>query len=267
MLAGRERRAYRNGMIGPLLPVPWPVLLGVLGAIIGSFIAALVTRWPEGRSVLRGRSACDACGATLRARDLVPLASFVLLRARCRDCGVRIDPLHWWIELAGLVVGAVAGWVAPGVEGVAGAVFGWLLLALAALDIVAFWLPDRLTGTLALVGVVAALAVVRPGTEARLIGGMAGFASLWLIAFAYRRLRGREGMGGGDPKLFGAIGLWLGWRMLPAVLLLASLVGLGVVLIAHVRGKSMTRDTALPFGALLAIAAYPAWLAMIGWEP
>jgi leader peptidase (prepilin peptidase)/N-methyltransferase len=74
-------------------------------------------------------------------------------------------------------------------------------------------------------------------------------------------------MGGGDPKLFGAIGLWLGWQMLPAVLLIASMVGLGVVLAAHLKGRGMAADTALPFGALLAIAAYPAWLFMIGLAP
>ncbi len=72
-------------------------------------------------------------------------------------------------------------------------------------------------------------------------------------------------MGGGDPKLFGAIGLWLGWRMLPAVLLIASMTGLALVLLAAMRGRPMARDSALPLGALLAVAAYPAWLAMIGW--
>lgn len=256
-----------GGMNGVLSPALWPVLLGVLGAIAGSFIAALVMRWPEGRSVMRGRSACDACGATLRARHLVPLASVVVLRGRCRDCGARIDPLHWRVELAGAVVGAIAGAVAPGGEGIAGAVFGWLLLALAALDLVAFWLPDRLTGTLAAAGLASGLAGIGLGVDDRLIGGAVGFGALGLIAFAYRKVRGREGMGGGDPKLFGAIGLWLGWRMLPAVLLLASLVGLAVVLIAQVRGKPMARDTMLPFGALLAMAAYPAWVAMVGWGP
>ena len=94
--------------------------------------------------------------------------------------------------------------------------FGWLLLALAALDVAEFWLPDALTGALALAGL-ASIAVAPPDWPDRLIGGVAGFASLWLIGFAYRRLRGREGLGGGDPKLLGAIGLWVGWAMLPFV--------------------------------------------------
>ncbi|MEG3085313.1 prepilin peptidase [Sphingomonas sp. PB2P12] len=242
----------------------WTALLGVLGAILGSFIAALVMRWPDGRSVMQGRSVCDSCGRTLRAVELVPLLSAVVLRGRCRGCGVAIGPVHWRIEVGGLVIGVAAGIVAPGPVGIAGAVFGWLLLALASLDLVAFWLPDRLTLLLAATGLAGAALGIDPLLAERLIGGLAGFGTLWLVAFGYRRMRGRDGMGGGDPKLFGAIGLWLGWQMLPAVLLIASMIGLGVVLAAHLRGRSMAADTALPFGALLAIAAYPAWLFMIG---
>ena len=245
----------------------WAASLGVLGAIVGSFVAALVTRWPDGRSVMQGRSACDGCGRTLRAVDLVPLLSALVLRGRCRSCRATISPVHWWIELAGLTIGVAAGLVVPGPVGVAGAVFGWLLLALASLDLVAFWLPDRLTLLLAATGLASGALGIDPPMSERLIGGIAGFGTLWLVAFGYRRIRGRDGMGGGDPKLFGAIGLWLGWQMLPAVLLIASMIGLGVVLAAHLKGRSMAADTALPFGALLAIAGYPAWLFMIGLTP
>jgi leader peptidase (prepilin peptidase)/N-methyltransferase len=244
-----------------------PLLLALLGAIVGSFLATLVVRWTGGRSVVAGRSGCDGCGRTLSAGELVPLVSFALQRGRCRACGARIDPVHPWVEIACLAVGAGAGVVAPWPEAVAGAVFGWLLVTLAALDWRALWLPDRLTATLALGGIGAGMAGVGPDLPDRLIGGAAGFASLWLIARGYRLLRGREGMGGGDPKLFGAIGLWLGWRLLPSVLLLAAMVGLGAVLFQHLRGRSLGGDHALPFGTLLAIAAYPAWLAMIGVAP
>ncbi len=245
----------------------WAATLGMLGAILGSFIAALVTRWPDGRSVTQGRSACDGCGRTLRAVELVPLLSALVLRGRCRGCGAAISPVHWRIELAALAIGVAAGIVAPTPVGIAGAVFGWLLLALASLDLVAFWLPDRLTLLLALAGLASAAHGIDPPIADRLIGGAAGFGTLWLVAYGYRRLRKRDGMGGGDPKLFGAIGLWLGWQMLPAVLLIASMIGLGVVLAAHLKGRVMTADTVLPFGALLAIAAYPAWLFMIGLAP
>ena len=242
----------------------WPIALGVLGVIIGSFIAALVIRWPDDRSVTAGRSACDACDRRLGAIELVPLLSVAMLRGKCRTCHAPIDPLHWRIEGVAGLIGVAAGCVAPGAIGVAGAGFGWLLLALAALDIVAFWLPDRLTIMLGVGGVLSGALLIPPALPDRLIGGVGGFATLWLIAYAYRRLRGREGMGAGDPKLFGAIGLWTGWQMLPATLLIASLTGLGVALFAQWQGKAIARDTPLPLGALLAVAAYPAWLVMIG---
>ena len=245
----------------------WAVLLGVVGAIVGSFLAALVIRWPAGRSVVGGRSACDRCHAVVGARDLVPVFGFLALRGRCRACGAAIDPRHLWIELASLGVGAVAGFVAPGIVGVAGAVFGWLLVALAALDLAAFWLPDRLTGTLAAAGLASGLAGLDPPLLDRVVGGVAGFVLLWAIGAGYRRVRGRDGLGGGDPKLFGAIGLWLGWRTLPAVLLVACLIGLGAVLFQRMRGQAMARDAAVPLGALLAIAAYPAWVLMISMTP
>ena len=245
-------------------PWLWPVALGVLGAVIGSFLATLVIRWPQDRSVLRGRSHCDGCDAVLGPRDLIPLASAVLARGRCRHCGGAIDPLHWQIELAALGIGVIAGLAVPGTTALAGAVFGWLLLTLAALDVTDFWLPDPLTMALALAGLTTGVAGVEPPLNDRLIGGAAGFASLWLIGFAYKRLRGREGLGGGDPKLLGAIGLWLGWRILPAVLLLAALTGLAFVLVGMVRGRAAKLDDRMPFGALLAIAAYPAWLFLLG---
>jgi leader peptidase (prepilin peptidase)/N-methyltransferase len=242
----------------------WPVALGVLGAVIGSFLATLVIRWPQERSVLSGRSHCDGCDALLGPRDLIPLVSAALARGRCRHCAAPIDPRHWQIELAALGIGVVAGLVVPGPAALAGSVFGWLLLTLAALDVTEFWLPDRLTLILALAGLVAGVVGIEPPLTDRLIGSVAGFGALWFVGFAYRHLRGREGLGGGDPKLLGAIGLWLGWRMLPAVLLLAALTGLAFVLVGMLRGHAAKMDDRMPFGALLAIAAYPAWLFLLG---
>lgn len=239
--------------------IAWPLALGVLGAIVGSFVATLVIRWPEGRSAMRGRSACDGCRRTLNPAELVPLASALALRGRCRSCGTAIDPRHWQIEATAALIGVLAGVATPSPLAAAGALFGWLLIALAALDVAALWLPDRLTALLAAAGVVLGV----PPLGDRLIGGVAGFTILWLLAAGYRAWRGRDGMGGGDPKLLGAVGLWLGWRMLPAVLLVASLVGLGLVGLAALRGRPVARDTRVPFGAMIAVAAYPAWLVMV----
>ncbi|MEH3047087.1 prepilin peptidase [Sphingomonas adhaesiva] len=241
---------------------PAAVVLAVLGAIAGSFLATIAVRWPQERSVLRGRSACDGCGRTLRARDLVPLVSWGAARGRCRACGARIDLRHPAMEAGCAAIGAASALAAPDIVGVAGAVFGWLLLTLAVMDARDFWLPDELTAALALAGAAAAM-VAPPDVAARAIGGVGGFALLWLVAAGYRAWRGVDGMGGGDPKLFGAIGLWLGWRMLPAALLVAGMVGLGWIAWRRVRGQAVARDEALPLGTLMAIAAYPAWLVMI----
>lgn len=239
----------------------------MLGAIFGSFIAALVIRWPQGRSVLTGRSHCDSCDTVLGPRDLVPLISALASGGRCRTCHTAIDPIHWRIELAGLLIGLSAGVLIDGPSAFAVAVFGWLLLALAALDITDFWLPDQLTITLALAGLATGLLGIAPAMEDRLIGGVAGFAGLWTLGATYKAYRGREGLGGGDPKLLGAIGLWIGWQLLPVTLVLAGMAGLGVALFWLATGRGVRADDRLPFGALLAIAAYPTAIAMLLFAP
>ncbi|WP_394662606.1 prepilin peptidase [uncultured Sphingomonas sp.] len=244
----------------------WAVFYGMAGAIVGSFVAALVLRWLEDRSVMAGRSACDHCGGTLRVWELVPVLSFVALRGRCARCREPIDPVHWRIEVLALLIGASAGWVA-GPDGWMGALFGWSLLALGALDALDMWLPDRLNLWLAATGAVTALLGFGPSLNDRVIGGVAGFGALWLIATGYRLIRKREGLGEGDPKLLGAIGLWLGWRMLPGVVLVACLIGLGFVVIRHLSGRRASGHDMVPLGLLLALAAYPAWVLMIGMAP
>ncbi|WP_294253557.1 A24 family peptidase [uncultured Sphingomonas sp.] len=238
----------------------WPILLGVLGAVFGSFIATIAIRWPEERGVGRGRSACDSCGTPLGAAELVPVFSYLVQRGRCRHCSARIARSHWLTEVVGLAIGGIAGHAAPGVEGVAGAVFGWLLLALAALDLAAFWLPNGLNAALAVVGLGVGATGVGALLPERVIGGIVGFAVLWLVARGYRALRGRQGLGGGDPKLFGAIGCWLGWDNLPMVLLAASLIGLTVVVAMLMAGRHVRPSDRLPFGVMLALGAWVVWL-------
>jgi len=238
----------------------WTALGFVLGAAIGSFLAAMLVRWPQGRSVLRGRSQCDSCGKTLSPRDLVPILSWFLVKGRCRHCGAAIDRKLLAIEAGAAVIGLTAIAAHPLPAAIFTAIFGWWLFLLAALDVEHQWLPDRLTLPLLAAGLPVAWVGIGPPLEDRLIGAAAGFAALALIAFAYRRLRGREGMGGGDPKLFGAIGAWLGWQQLPFVLLGAGLVGLAALLLKMARGEKVAATDRLPLGALLALAAWPIWL-------
>ena len=239
----------------------WPVSGAILGSLVGSFFAALIIRWPQRRSVIVGRSACDACGRLLGFAELVPFFSHLIQRGRCRGCTAAIDPRHWLAEAACAIVGALAFGIAPGLAGLAGGLFGWMLIALIALDFEHYWLPDRLTLPLLILGLSAGLTGIAPSLGDRLLGVAAGYLSLAAIALAYKALRKRDGLGGGDPKLLGAIGAWLGWQALPLVLLGASGIGLTFVLIQYVRGVGVQATDRLPLGALMAIAAFAIWIA------
>jgi leader peptidase (prepilin peptidase)/N-methyltransferase len=242
-----------------------PALGGaVLGAIVGSFLATVLIRWPRGESPLGGRSRCDDCGAAIGARDLVPILSYGLARGRCRRCAAPIDRRHLAMELAGAGIGLAAALAHPLVLALVTAALGWWLLLVAALDVEHQWLPDALTLPLIPLGLAAAWAGWGPPLADRAIGAAAGWAALAAIAFAYKGARGREGMGGGDPKLLGAIGAWTGWSALPFVLLGAALAGLAAALAMRARGMKVDAATRLPLGALMALAAWPAWLVVAG---
>ena len=179
------------------------------------------------------------------------------MRGRCRTCGAPIPRLHLWVEIASAVLAALAIAIEPNLHGAALALFWLLLLAPAILDARHHWLPDPLTLVLAIAGLAVGGIAAGALFLDRLIGGAAGFASLWLIAESYRRSRGREGLGAGDPKLLGAIGLWTGALALPAIVLIAALGGLAV---AVVQGRG--RLDRMPFGSLLAGAAI-LWTAIL----
>jgi leader peptidase (prepilin peptidase)/N-methyltransferase len=196
----------------------------------------------------------------LSPRDLIPILSWFLVRGRCRHCGAAIDRRHLAIEAGSALVGLTAILAHPIPTAAFTAIFGWWLFLLAALDVEYEWLPDRLTLPLIPAGLATAWIGIGPPLEERLIGAAAGFAALALIAFLYRRLRGREGLGGGDPKLFAAIGAWLGWPALPLVMLGAGLLGMTAILLKRTRGEAVAATDRLPLGALLALAAWPIWL-------
>ncbi len=237
---------------------PWAALSGgVLGAIIGSFLATLILRWPAGRSVMRGRSACDHCGTTLTVRDLVPLFSAMALRGKCRTCGAGINPFHGWVEAACGIIGALTIGFASDISGLAWALFGWLLLTLAILDWRHFWLPDALTLPLAFLGFTLGIWANDVQLVDRIIGAALGYGALLLLSISYRAIRKREGLGLGDAKLLGALGAWMGWQALPFILLIASVLGLIVMLLT---GRATGRTARVPLGTFLALAALPGWM-------
>jgi leader peptidase (prepilin peptidase)/N-methyltransferase len=139
-------------------------------------------------------------------------------------------------------------------------VYGGILARLAWLDFRHFWLPDRLTLPLAGLGLALNLTGFGPAGIQALTGAICGWASLAAVAYGYRRWRGVDGMGGGDPKLFAAIGAWSGWLLLPQILLAAALLGLLAAAVLVLRGKNVTSQFRLPFGTPLALAAWPVWL-------
>lgn len=232
-----------------------------LGAIAGSFIGVLYVRLPSGTPFVGGRSKCDACGAVLTFVDLVPILSFAALRGRCRHCGAKIAPELLLIEVLAAAIGAAAFALADTPGEVLWALFGWTLLLLAALDLKHYWLPASVTALLAVAGAVAVALNVGDVANAA-IGGVAGYASLALLRWGYRAARGRDGMGAGDPRLFGAIGIWTGWEALPFIAVGAAGTGLILALYWSLRGAKVTGATRVPLGTSLAIAAITVWLAV-----
>ena len=238
----------------------WPLLLALAGAVIGSFIGLVSVRLPAGGRVALDRSRCSGCSRTLGPADLVPLVSYLVLRGRCRTCHSPIGRRYPLLEAASAMIGAVAGFLFPNGEAIAAAVLGWWLLLLGVLDVEHFWLPDRLTLPLIAAGLFVAFALGSPLLTDSLIGAAAGFLIFAGIAAAYRAYRGREGLGGGDAKLFAAAGAWLGWQQLPTVLLAAACGGLFAALLLFSR-KADFMVQRLPFGAFLAPAI---WLVYLG---
>jgi leader peptidase (prepilin peptidase)/N-methyltransferase len=223
----------------------------LLGAIFGSFIATLCLRWPEGRSVLAGRSHCDGCAKPLPAARLVPLLSALLSRGRATCCGGAIDPFHARVEWIAALIGAAALGLTPSLQGLALAAFGWLLLPLLLLDLRHFWLPDSLTFVLGLSGLALGRWLNDVPLVERLLSGLGAGLILAFIGWIYARIRHREGLGAGDPKLLAALALWLGAEGIVATLLGAALIGLSEALL-----RRRARDEALPFGSFLCLAAW-----------
>lgn len=227
---------------------------------VGSTLGVVVRRLPAGQPVAVTRSACEACGHALGPAELVPIVSYLALRGQCRHCGTSIATMHLAIELAALAVAAVAACVVSGDALWAGCLLGWTLLALAWIDQATFWLPDVLTLPLVILGLAVTWWLQSWALEDHALAAAVGYASLRGVAWGYRRLRRREGLGEGDAKLFAASGAWLGVSSLPSVLIGAAAAGLFWVGVSALRGRSVGAATAVPFGPCLAAATWLVWL-------
>ncbi len=213
------------------------------------------------------RSACPACKAPITSWQNIPVVSWLFLRGRCAGCGSRISVRYPFVELATALLSAAIAWHFGFSSAAACAlVVTWALIALTGIDIDHQLLPDGITLSLLWAGLLAAVVIgPTPGVALpvsphnAIIGAVAGYLSLWLVFHAFRLITGKEGMGYGDFKLFAALGAWLGWKVLPLVILLSAATGavIGIGMIA-LRGRE--RSAPMPFGPYLAAAG---WLAML----
>jgi leader peptidase (prepilin peptidase)/N-methyltransferase len=213
------------------------------------------------------RSACPNCKAPITALQNIPIVSWLVLRGRCASCKTKISARYPLVELA---TGLLSAWVAWhfgfGAPAACALLVTWTLIALTGIDMDHQLLPDNITLPLMWGGLLAAVAIgpvqgaaLPVSPRDALIGAMAGYASLWLVFHAFKLVTGKEGMGYGDFKLFAALGAWLGWKVLPLIIVLSAATGalLGILMIA-LQGRD--RRAPMPFGPYLAAAG---WLAMM----
>ncbi len=235
------------------------LFLSLAALAIGSFAGTLVLRLPAGEGIA-GRSQCRSCGAVLGARELVPIASWLAQRGRCRRCGARLPWFYPAIELAALALALWAWSAADGWLLWASCGLAWTLLVLAAIDFEHQILPDALTLPLVVAGLAVAWFAAPQTALDNLAGAAVGFVLFAAVAAAYRRIRGREGLGGGDAKLLAALGAWVGLSGLPSVVLIASLAALvGALAARSFRLKGALHER-VPFGPALALAGWIVWL-------
>jgi leader peptidase (prepilin peptidase)/N-methyltransferase len=221
---------------------------GLFGAVIGSFLNVVAYRVPLGESLVSPGSHCPGCGAPVRPYDNIPVISWLLLRGRCRNCGMRIAPRYPLVELATAIAFAAVV-AARGFDDdlILELPLVAALIALAAIDFDHRLLPNKIVYPLAAYGVIATLLVDRDDLVENLISGAGAFAFLLAAVIAYPR-----GMGMGDVKLAGAMGLYLGLSVIPALLvafLSGSLVGVAII----AREGAAGRKKAVPFGVFLAL--------------
>jgi leader peptidase (prepilin peptidase)/N-methyltransferase len=227
---------------------------------VGSFLATTAVRLPQHQNPSRGRSHCPHCAHVLGPRDLVPVLSWLVQRGRCRYCGDRIDPLYPIVEIAalGVAVWAVTrteGWTAWATCGL-----GWALLVLAAVDLRHYILPNALTLPLIAAGLGVAGMTEPSLLGQHAIGAAAGLAAFAVVAWVYRRVRGRDGLGMGDVKLLAAAGAWTSWAGLPGVVLWACISAFAVVLLQAAKGQSLSMQSPIAFGAHLCVGIWLVWM-------
>jgi len=260
-----------------------PLCLLLLGLTVGSFLNVVIYRLPlmmeahwrrdccelleieqEKQGTVLGlatpNSHCPSCKAPIKPWHNIPVLSYLLLGGRCANCGVAISPRYPVIEAVTGVMTLTLAWYFPLSPALLGAVLlTWALIALTMIDVDHQLLPDSITLPLLWLGLLFNTAGTFTPLQDAVFGAAAGYLLLWSIYWLFKLLTGKEGMGYGDFKLLAALGAWLGWQMLPLIVLLSSLVGAlcGVALMFI---KRRGKDIPIPFGPYLAAAG---WIALL----
>jgi leader peptidase (prepilin peptidase) / N-methyltransferase len=270
-------------------PVIGLIVTAILGLLVGSFLNVVIYRLPkmlerEWReqcveflgsdnivataklepapkfNLVTPNSTCPSCGHKIKPWENIPLISYLFLRGKCSACKTPISLRYPIIELVTGILSVIAIYTfGVNATGLACLVLTWCLIALTMIDVDTQLLPDNITLPLVWLGLIVNYFGLFTSLESSLIGAIVGYLSLWSIYWLFKLLTGKEGMGYGDFKLLAAFGAWLGWQMLPQIILLSSLVGavIGIGMIV-IRGRD--KNIPIPFGPYLAIAG---WIALM----
>jgi len=258
----------------------------LFGLIFGSFLNVVILRIPplleydwrcqckellelkgdeeeKPPGIVVSRSRCPKCGHGIRATENIPVLSYVLLRGKCSACKTRISPRYPLVELTTAILFLVTIWhFGPNLQGLTALLLTAFLIVLAGIDLDHQLLPDNMTLPLMWIGILLGFWSIHTDLASSVTGALAGYLSLWSIFHLFRMLTGKEGMGYGDFKLLAALGAWMGWQVLPLIVLLSSVVGAAVGLTLMVSGK-LQRDKPMPFGPFIAAAG---WITLIWGE-
>ena len=232
------------------------IIVFILGSIWGSFSNVCIHRLPNNKGVAKGRSYCPSCKKQIRWYDNIPIFSYVLLKAKCRDCSAKINVKYflvelicalsfvWFFYLFGLSLTTLLFFI-----------LSIFFIIIFFIDLKHFIIPNELTFPLMAIGLLKSFdpnlnQYLFPNFLNSLIGGVAGYIIIWMIIFIYKRLRNKEGMGLGDAKLLSAIGFWFGWISIPFILFFSSFIAL-VLAIPSLINKSKNLSSQIPFGPYL----------------
>ena len=230
----------------------------IFGSIWGSFSNVCIHRIPENISVVTGRSHCPNCRAQIKWHDNIPLFSYFLLKAKCRDCSAKINIKYLLVELISAINFVVIFYF----FGVSLTTLLFFILSICFviiffIDLKHFIIPNELTYPLMVIGLLKSFdpnlnTTLFPNLVNSLIGGLFGYIIIWLIIFIYKKLRNKEGMGLGDAKLLSAIGFWFGWASIPFIIFFSSVIALLSVVPDIIKNKK-NLSSQIPFGPYIII--------------